>query len=414
VSEVTTPAAASPPLTTATAAEPPRSARWRLGQFVLFDVGALPYALLTSQPTWRAHGGELARLAGVTSGQRVLDVGCGPGESAFGMAERIPGLQVTGLDYSPTMVRLARLRRRFDRAARDVALTRGDAMDLPFPDGHFDAVTGHSFLYLVPDAHRVLTEARRVLRPGRRCVFLEPAAVADRPLLPPAIRERALRDPRFVSSMALWRIVSRRYGRFDEARLRETFESAGLEPVEARPTLEGLGFFGVARRPLLASNADVDWERWRPTDTATLLFVVEADRVLLIRKKRGLGAGKVNAPGGRIERGESAASCAVREVQEELCVTPTGVEPMGELRFQFQDGYGLHCHLFRASGCIGEPKETDEAVPLWTPKNAIPFSEMWADDALWLPLLLAGRRGLRGRFVFDGDRMLDHDLAADG
>ena len=354
----------------------------------------------------------LAEHAGVGSGDRVLDVGCGPGESAFGMAERVPGMRVTGLDYSPTMIRIARLRRRLDRAGGDVELTRGDAMALPFPDGTFDAVTGHSFLYLVPDAKRVLSEARRVLRPGRRCVFLEPAAVADEPLLPPAIRAQALRDARFVSSMALWRLVSRRYGRFDERRFRDTFEAAGLEPLDVRPTLEGLGMFGVARRPLLASVGDVDWDTWRPTDRATLLFVVKDDRILLIRKKRGLGAGKINGPGGRIEPGESAAACAVREVREELRVTPSGVREVGELRFQFQDGYGLHCRVFRASDLSGEPTETEEATPVWTPVDQIPFGEMWADDALWLPLLLEGR-GFSGRFVFDGDRMVDHALAVD-
>ena len=45
--------------------------------------------------------------------------------------------------------------------------------------------------------------------------------------------------------------------------------------------------------------SDIDWSTWKPTDRATLLFVVdrEKNRVLLIEKKRGLGAGKVNGPG---------------------------------------------------------------------------------------------------------------------
>lgn len=157
--------------------------------------------------------------------------------------------------------------------------------------------------------------------------------------------------------------------------------------------------------------ADIDWTTWRPTDVATLVFVVRDGAILLIRKLRGLGAGKVNGPGGRIEPGESAEACAVREAQEELCITPTGLEAMGELRFQFVDGYGLHCHVFRASGLDGTPTATEEAIPLWTALDAIPWSSMWADDAHWLPLLLAGQR-FQGRFVFDGDAMLDHELAA--
>lgn len=159
----------------------------------------------------------------------------------------------------------------------------------------------------------------------------------------------------------------------------------------------------------MRSVREIDWSSWRPTDVATLLFVVRDGQVLLIRKLRGLGAGKINGPGGRLDPGEQPLAAAVREVEEEVCVTPTDVVFRGELRFQFVDGYGLHVHVFSASGCIGEPKETPEAIPAWTPIDRIPYSEMWADDAIWLPLMLKGIR-FDGRFVFDGDAMLDHDL----
>ncbi len=155
--------------------------------------------------------------------------------------------------------------------------------------------------------------------------------------------------------------------------------------------------------------ADIDWNRWQPRDVATLLFVVREREVLLIRKKRGLGAGKVNGPGGRLEPGESPVDCAIREVDEELGVVPHAPVEHGELSFQFVDGYSLHCHVFRSPGCTGEARETDEAVPLWTPIDRIPFDEMWADDRLWLPRLLDGAR-FHGRFIFDGDAMLDHEL----
>ena len=156
--------------------------------------------------------------------------------------------------------------------------------------------------------------------------------------------------------------------------------------------------------------SEIDWARWTARDVATLLFVRRDREVLLIRKKRGLGAGKINAPGGRLEPGETPLACAVREVQEELCVTPLDPDHRGELRFHFMDGYTLHAHVFVADRHEGEARETDEAVPRWTPIDAIPYAEMWADDALWLPHLIAGRR-FDGRFIFDGDRMLDHALA---
>jgi 8-oxo-dGTP diphosphatase len=139
------------------------------------------------------------------------------------------------------------------------------------------------------------------------------------------------------------------------------------------------------------------------------LFIIEDQRILLIEKKRGLGAGKVNGPGGRIEPGERPIDCAARELREELGVGASGIVEVGELSFLFVDGYNLHCHVFRADACEGEPVETDEATPLWTSLDAIPFHRMWADDALWLPMLIAGD-SFRGRFIFDGDRMVDHHL----
>jgi 8-oxo-dGTP diphosphatase len=155
--------------------------------------------------------------------------------------------------------------------------------------------------------------------------------------------------------------------------------------------------------------SEIDWPRWRPRDEATLVFVVRGGELLLMRKKRGLGAGKINGPGGRIEQGESTLECAVREVREELRVTPLGVEYAGENAFQFVDGYSIRAFVFRAAGVDGEPAETEEGAPLWVPVGAIPYREMWEDDELWLPLVLA-RQPFRGRFVFEGDTMLDHEL----
>jgi 8-oxo-dGTP diphosphatase len=154
---------------------------------------------------------------------------------------------------------------------------------------------------------------------------------------------------------------------------------------------------------------DLDWARWTRKDTATLLFVIQNGRTLLIRKKRGLGAGKINAPGGRVEPGERPIDAAIREVREELGVTALAPRERGTLAFEFVDGYRLFCHVFSSDRCEGEPVETDEAIPLWTALDAIPYEQMWADDALWLPKMLAGYR-FEGRFVFDGDRLLSHEL----
>lgn len=152
-------------------------------------------------------------------------------------------------------------------------------------------------------------------------------------------------------------------------------------------------------------NVQVDWDNWTPKDRATLLFVLRDGEVLLMRKKRGLGAGKVNGPGGRLHSGETPLEAAARETREELCVQPTGIEQRGELSFQFVDGYSIHVYVFVASGCEGDARETEEAIPMWTRLEHVPYDEMWADDIIWLPRVLAGG-SVCGRFVFDGDRML--------
>lgn len=147
------------------------------------------------------------------------------------------------------------------------------------------------------------------------------------------------------------------------------------------------------------------WNQWQPRERATLCFVIQDGQILLIRKKRGLGAGKINAPGGRIELGEEPHACAVRETQEEVGLTPHGVQSCGELHFQFTDGYSLHCTVFTASSCSGTLIETDEALPIWTPIDAIPYHEMWADDIHWLPGVIEGG-SFRAYFHFEGDTML--------
>jgi len=148
-----------------------------------------------------------------------------------------------------------------------------------------------------------------------------------------------------------------------------------------------------------------DWDAWKPAERAALCFIVEGGRILLIHKKRGLGKGKVNGPGGRIEKGESAREAAVRETREEVGLTPTGLEERGEVWFQFVDGYALHATIFAASGAEGTLKETDEANPFWADVAKIPFDDMWKDDSMWLPWLLERRR-FRGLFHYDGDRMI--------
>ena len=155
--------------------------------------------------------------------------------------------------------------------------------------------------------------------------------------------------------------------------------------------------------------SEIDWDAWKPDEDAVTCFIMRGGEILLIHKKTGLGAGKINAPGGRIEPGETAVKAAVRECKEEVGITPNMLEKRADLSFEFKDGLSLHCQAFFAYSHTGTAVESDEADPFWCDIDKIPFSEMWEDDAIWIPMALKGEC-LEGRFIFDGDRMLSKEI----
>jgi SAM-dependent methyltransferase len=101
-------------------------------------------------------------------GMRVLDVAAGSGLPSFTIAPRLQGEgTILGIDFSPEMVAVAERRARHTGAA-NVSFRTMDAEQLELPDASFDAVTCACGLIFFPDAHRALTEMRRVLKPGGR------------------------------------------------------------------------------------------------------------------------------------------------------------------------------------------------------------------------------------------------------
>lgn len=154
----------------------------------------------------------------------------------------------------------------------------------------------------------------------------------------------------------------------------------------------------------MTGDPPIDWDGWKGEMPATLMFVIRDGKVLLIEKKRGLGAGKINGPGGKIEPGESALDAVIRECQEELCITPHAPRKLGELWFSMSDCPDILCHVYRADAFDGTPTETDEAAPVWTDLSAIPYHRMWEDDRHWLPLVISETPFL-ARFVFVGESM---------
>ena len=152
-------------------------------------------------------------------------------------------------------------------------------------------------------------------------------------------------------------------------------------------------------------------EGWQPDLHGTLLFLLNEDRVLLIRKKRGHGAGKINGPGGKIDPGETPLSAAIRETEEETGVRVRDASLAAEFRFLDLFDQQWYGYVFIARAWQGTPVETAEAVPFWCPVSELPFDQMWEDDRLWLPRVLAGER-LCGDFLFDRGRLLAHRLGS--
>lgn len=110
------------------------------------------------------------RLAKVRATDRVLDVACGTGDLTLAFARTVPApAAVTGLDFTPQMLEVARSKSSGDATA----FVEGDAMRLPFADGSFDVLSIAFGIRNVSDPLRALREFRRVLAPGGRLVVLE-------------------------------------------------------------------------------------------------------------------------------------------------------------------------------------------------------------------------------------------------
>ena len=113
----------------------------------------------------QAVADHVVRSARIRTGERVLDIACGTGNTA--LMARARGAAVTGLDLTPELLAIARKRAAAADYA-DIAWKEGDAEDLPFPDGAFDAVVSSCGLMFAPDQAKVAAEVARVTRRGGR------------------------------------------------------------------------------------------------------------------------------------------------------------------------------------------------------------------------------------------------------
>jgi 8-oxo-dGTP diphosphatase len=139
---------------------------------------------------------------------------------------------------------------------------------------------------------------------------------------------------------------------------------------------------------------------------ATLVFLLRGNppmEILLGLKKRGLGEGKWNGFGGKVEDGETIERAAARELHEECGIELNVVDlhPVARIEFYFphKPEWDQVVHVFIADEWRGEPRESREMTPRWFKTNAIPYDTMWVDDKHWLPLALQGKR-VNASFTF--------------
>src|SRR3954449_1884927 len=134
----------------------------------MFDRIARVYDLMNSVMTagmhhrWRRRAAD---LAAVGPGTRALDVATGTGDLALELGGR--GAEVVGMDFSERMLELAR------QKAPDVRFEQGNALQLAYADGEFDAATVGFGARNFSDPRRGLAEMARVVRQGGQVVVLE-------------------------------------------------------------------------------------------------------------------------------------------------------------------------------------------------------------------------------------------------
>ncbi len=183
---------------------------------------------------------KMVELAGIAPGERVLDVGCGPGRLAI-VAGTVagPAGETCGIDPVPGMVELAR--RKAARAGVPVRFEVGVIEALPYPADHFDVVLSSLMLHHLPDElkRRGLAEIRRVLKPGGRVVAVDFGATPGEGI------------------GHLLCVLRLRTGWDHAERLRTMLGDAGLDSVEMGPTGHRALAFVRGRRPRATHETDL-------------------------------------------------------------------------------------------------------------------------------------------------------------
>ncbi|HEY9376438.1 MAG TPA: methyltransferase domain-containing protein, partial [Jiangellaceae bacterium] len=175
----------------------------------------------------------LVGIAQVVPGQHVLDVACGTGVAARAAADIVGDTgAVVGVDVNPAMLAVAA------RIRPDIQWLEGDAANLPFESGRFDAVLCQSALFFFPDVPAAIAEMARVLRPRGVLAIQTYASVEDQP----GFRDLEAIAAKFAPADAM-HLIETYWSQGDLSALSATLADAGLQVIETRTVL-GTAMYG--------------------------------------------------------------------------------------------------------------------------------------------------------------------------
>jgi demethylmenaquinone methyltransferase/2-methoxy-6-polyprenyl-1,4-benzoquinol methylase len=147
-------------------------------QFVhsVFESIAPKYDFMNDLLSFRRHKAwrkfTMERM-NIRPGASALDVCCGTCDWTLQLAEQSGSGEIVGLDFSQNMLEVGQAKVNGRGKERQIRLIEGNAMSLPFEDNRFDCATIGFALRNVPDLRQVLSEMRRVVKPGGMVVSLE-------------------------------------------------------------------------------------------------------------------------------------------------------------------------------------------------------------------------------------------------
>ena len=236
--------------------------RWGVDRMLSVGYGLMYDYIYEQFPPYQQLQAEVLELvaAGAPEGVvkrdvQVLEIGCGPGNLTFVLAEA--GFNAVGLESYAALMEVAREKRRARRLA-NVAFRHGDlAEGAGIRDASFDEVVSVHTLYVHPQPETLLREAYRILKPGGHAIFVNHTRhVAPWATFREIKRREGVRQA--LSSLLLWMVPNsifetarRRIGPhyWDEARLGANLRAAGFTVLEMRRTfLNGASLLAWARK----------------------------------------------------------------------------------------------------------------------------------------------------------------------